>query len=61
MHPHSKLIAKLGGTTHVGNLFGFTAQRIQNWRHNGIPWKYRFAFKRLCEEKEINVPKDFMG
>ena len=37
MHPHSKLIDLLGGTTVVADMFNIKKPSVSAWRKNGIP------------------------
>lgn len=37
MHPHSKLIDLLGGTTVVADMFKIKKPSVSAWRKNGIP------------------------
>lgn len=37
LHPHSKLIDMLGGTTVVADMFNITKSSVSFWRRNGIP------------------------
>ncbi len=57
-HPHAKLIKKLGGTTALGRLFGFTPQRVDRWRRIGIAIRFWPRIAKLCKERRIRVPRD---
>ena len=60
-HNHHTLIKALGGTTALGRVFGFTPQRVDRWRSQGIPVKYWPTINKLCIERGLRVPKDIKG
>jgi len=59
MHKHEKLIIALGGVTALGKVMGTKSpQVVDRWRRKGIPVKYWPTIVRLCNEREIKVPKE---
>ena len=61
MHEHEKIVKKLGGGTAVARAFGTSPQNVNYWQTAGIPWKYRNMVARMCEDRKIRLPKDFLG
>lgn len=67
-HEHADLINRLGdGTVVATELWGAEASRdkrrrenVYKWKTNGIPWRWRYAVKRLADERGVQVPKDFL-
>jgi hypothetical protein len=46
----------LGGTTAVARLFGVDLRVVSNWRERGLPPDTYSGFKKLFEERGINMP-----
>jgi hypothetical protein len=34
---------------------------VSNWKHRGVPWKYRAAMSRAIVSIGFNVPQGFLG
>jgi hypothetical protein len=68
---HSKLIDDLGGPLAVAKIVGahigreadnpFSPQNVTQWRWRGIPFRYRACLAIRAREKNIGVPKGFLG
>ena len=59
MHQHAKLIKALGGSTALAKIIETNSTQVVNqWRSRGIPVKYWPTIARLCDEREIRIPRD---
>ena len=55
LHQHAAVIDKMGGSTAVARLFGYTPQRVQNWKYRGVPDAARL---RMIYEMKVWPPED---
>jgi hypothetical protein len=55
------LIDRLGGCVKVANMLGAKPSSVSNWKHRGVPWKYRAAMSRAIVSIGFNVPQGFLG
>ena len=49
-------IDALGGTLAVAEMFGFTEQRVSNWRRRGLPPETIDALRPLLKRKGFDTP-----
>ena len=54
------LITRLGGAKYVSERTGASKTAVCNWRHNGIPWRYRTGITALAQEQGVKLPDDFL-
>lgn len=55
LHEHAAVIDKMGGSTAVARLFGYTPQRVNNWKYRGVPDAARL---RMIYEMKVWPPED---
>lgn len=54
-----ELIEKLGDTTALAKLLGFTEQRVSNWKRRGIPPKVKLENPELFQNTtQTKTPSD---
>ncbi|OOR91694.1 helix-turn-helix domain-containing protein [Moraxella bovis] len=54
-----ELIEKLGDTTALAKLLGFTEQRVSNWKRRGIPPKVKLENPELFQSTtQTKTPSD---
>ena len=51
-----ELIERLGDTTALAKLLGFTEQRVSNWKRRGIPAKVKLENPNLFLNHQTKTP-----
>lgn len=58
-HEHALLIEALGSQT-LRRRFNITRGCLHNWRHRGIPLRFRPAVAELAAIWEVQLPNEFL-
>jgi hypothetical protein len=54
------LIAQAGSPKLAARELGSTDKRIFNWRHRGIPFRFRAAFRVVANRHGANLPEEWL-